>query len=1275
MTTESRYAIDPSMADPLRPYVPRLAAEWMATSPQVTSRLVVGSLVSADISGFTRLTEQLSTMGRRGAEELTDLLNKCFGEMINVCVTEGGDVVKFGGDALLVLFSGPGNEVRACRAASGMRATIAKPVQQRGGGSVRLGISIGVHSGEFPFFLPFGVHRELLVSGPDVSLTLARESAAEAGEIQVSVITAAALPDRVLGDAVEGGFFLRRIPESVAHSNPADEFDWREADLASLIPAEQRSGIEADAVGEHRQAATAFLCFKHTDALIERGDLERMSQLLQHLADSTANAVARHGVHWLSSDAYADGGKLILAGGVPTAGVNDDEHLVRAVCDILEDSEGLELHAGINRGVVFAGNLGSPVRRTYTVMGDSVNLAARLMQKAGANEFVASQAILARCRSRLDLTRMEPFLVKGKEVPIDAAVVHGITQEAVDEIDRPFPLVGRDEELATLLEAARGALSNLGGGVEIIGAVGTGKTRLAAELRLIADGMGMRVSRWSCQPFYKTTPYRAVESLFRRAMGIEHDVSRAEAGARLGAIVAERAPDLAPWLPLLAIPFAADVTPTPESDQILPEFRRPRIQELVSSLFSSVITSPTLMTFEDTQWADGASLELLETLVSESAKRPWLLCMTSHGPDPTVSGAAPIYLRPLVGPDATALAQSTPAGKAMDPESMARLLERANGNALFVVELMAASETGALDEIPDTVEALVTARLDEFSPADRVLVQESSVFGMDLDLSLLAVVLGDAAGDDSRWDRLSTLVRPVGPGVYRFGHDLFRQTIYEGVSFRRRRDLHCRIAGLIEALSDANQQAALLATHYHLGESHREAWNYSVIAGEQANRLYSNAEAVGFYEQALGHAQQLRDLAPSAKANVAETLGDIGERMGATDRAAAAYALARSFAGSDFTQQARLWRKSGVLFQHKSHYSSALRLYSRARARLLDAGLRSEGELAEISIAYAGVRYRQGRYGECMEWCERARTEATESGDRSCLAHTLQLIDLTAHTMNLNNGAYGLRALSIYEELGDLVGQAKVLNNLGVAAHDDARWREGLTFYERSRDARLRAGDSIGAAMADNNIAEILIDQGHWTRARALLESALERWRDATYGVGVALATLNLGRTALRAGEYGQARQLLDEAQSQFEQMNALRFLSDCEIPLLELQLVAEPDTDARVVIEHMFKAFSVREGNLHLHNLQLLRMWCVALARSRELDRAHGAVTSAIDQAQVMAAQFDLAEGLELRFDLAVASGRKGDPADKQRAENLYDSLGVVRPRRWDISLINDMV
>lgn len=117
----------------LRPYVPRLAAEWISTRPDETARVVTGTLVSADISGFTRLTEQLSSMGRRGAEELTDLLNSCFDSMIRMCLAEGGDIIKFGGDALLVLFTGEGDAIRACRASHAMRALIAKPVQQRDG--------------------------------------------------------------------------------------------------------------------------------------------------------------------------------------------------------------------------------------------------------------------------------------------------------------------------------------------------------------------------------------------------------------------------------------------------------------------------------------------------------------------------------------------------------------------------------------------------------------------------------------------------------------------------------------------------------------------------------------------------------------------------------------------------------------------------------------------------------------------------------------------------------------------------------------------------------------------------------------------------------------------------------------------------------------------------------------------------------------------------------------------------------------------------------------
>ena len=1257
----------PGTPGALRPYVPRLAAEWIATRPDETARLVPGTLVSADISGFTRLTEQLSSMGRRGAEELTDMLNSCFGSMIRTCLEEQGDIIKFGGDALLVLFTGDGDAVRACRASHGMRTVIAKPVRQRDGGSIRLGISIGVHRGEFPVFLPLGVHRELLLTGPDVSVTLQREADAEAGTIHLSAAVAEVLPPRVVGAPVEGGYLLRRVPDGVA-SRVETEPDWASADLERLIPLEQRLGIQAHGVGEHRQATIAFLCFKKTDRVIARDGLERVGALVQELADATAGAVARHGVHWLSSDVYADGGKLILAGGVPTAGVNDDEHLVRAVRDIIDTTEGLELRAGVNRGVVFAGDLGSEARRTYTVMGDAVNLAARLMQRAGPREAVVSQSVLARCRSWLSLTRMEPFLVKGKEEMIDAAIVHEVTDEPVDEIDRPFPLVGRDAELSQLLEHARGAIAGRGGAVEIVGSVGTGKTRLAAELRLICDGMEMGVSRWSCQPFSRSKPYGVMESLLRRTLGLPHDLAHAEVGETLTATVTRVAPELSPWLPLIAGPFGADVPATHESDEIVPSFRRARAHEAVAAFLVAAVTKPRLIVLEDTQWADEASLDLLGVLAAEAQQRPWLICATSHGPDPSVGAAQRIDLQPLNAADAATLAQSTPAGKAMDAAAMTNLLDRAHGNALFVVELMAASESGALDVIPDTVEALVTTRLDEFSPADRVLVQEASVFGMDIELALLGSVLGGTAGEDSRWERLTSLVRPVAPGVFRFGHDLFRQTIYEGVSFRRRRELHTRIGDLLQTSADTEEQAALLAMHYHLAEAHGPAWRYLVEAGGQADRLYANVEAATFFDQALGHAAHLPDLASEEKERVAESLGDICERSGDHDRAAAAYAAARALALASPVTRARLWRKAGVLYEHRSRYSSALRLYGRARRLLADAGITVDPELAEIAVAYGGVRFRQGKYRECMTWATRARREAEASGHRSGLAHTLQLLDLCAISIEENNGSFGHRASAIFEELGDLIGQSNVLNNLGTAAFYQGQWLEALDLYQRSSELCGRAGDTLRKGQPQNNMAEIFIDQGKVVEAEQLLVELRESWARLPYPFGVGVATLNLGRAASRAGDFNRAGALFAEARQQFAEMDSRYYLSECELSMLELRLRTRANDDDVADVERVSADIEAREGDPYLA-YPLARMRAVALARSGDAAAALGVITASINEAEVAGYLFDLAGGLRLRADLAPLAGRLPEAIDQSRSHNLFARLGVVDPPTWDLA------
>src|SRR6266536_1067786 len=173
------------------PYLPRLVIDWSREQPKLGARELEGTLVSLDISGFTRLSERLQAAGRAGAEELVLLISGVFQGLIGVSDRHGGDVLKFRGDALLVFFSGPGHERRACQAASQMQWLIDETGKTMSSvGAVTLRMSVGIYSGPCWFFLVEGTHRELIVTGPAATATIGLESEASGGQILVSARTA-----------------------------------------------------------------------------------------------------------------------------------------------------------------------------------------------------------------------------------------------------------------------------------------------------------------------------------------------------------------------------------------------------------------------------------------------------------------------------------------------------------------------------------------------------------------------------------------------------------------------------------------------------------------------------------------------------------------------------------------------------------------------------------------------------------------------------------------------------------------------------------------------------------------------------------------------------------------------------------------------------------------------------------------------------------------------------------------------------------------------------
>ena len=1257
----------------LAPYVARLVVEWMHDMPDVTYRSINGTAVFADVSGFTNLTERLARRGKVGAEEMGDVLNLLFEQLLAAAYEYGAGLVKWGGDAVLLLFDGDRHAEMACRAAFDMQRVMSRIGRvQTSSGTVKLRMSIGVHSGDLDFLLVGSKFRELIITGPGATAVAQMEKIADATEIVISKSTAAmlaAVGAPPTGDAKGDGVLLvsaPTVPRAPSRASVGHDVDLRDA----LDPSLREHLLDGLVEPEHRNVTVAFIQLQGADELVRREGPEALTAAVTHFVDACEEAVVANGVTLLSSDICEDGAKVIIISGAPKSAGDDEARVLTAARSVIDAGGVLPVKAGVNSGRVFAGDFGPAYRRVYSVVGDSVNLAARLMGKAEPGQIVATPIVLDRSRTAFETTTMPPFAVKGKTEPIDAVLVGPIIQRRAATTKVALPLIGRDQELSTLVEAANDASQGKGRVVELIGPPGVGKSRLLEELVARTKASVL----WADGDIYGTaTPYQPMHRLLRHQLGVPEDAPPDEISGSLRELIEAAAPDLVPWLPLIGIVAGVDLPTTPEVETIDPEVRKERLEQVTSEALGGLLTDPTIFIFNDVHFMDEASVDLLRRLAADVEDRPWLLVATRR-PDsdifmPDVANVASVELQPLDVAAAEQLVLLAMADSPLPSHRIEALIDRAAGNPLFLKELVAGANELGDEALPDSIEGVVAARIDRLPRQRRRLLREASVLGMTVDLELLDAVLRAEESEDSvfaGWDDLAEFVVPADDGHIRFAHHLIRETAYEGLPYRRRAVLHARTADIIEQRAGprAGDYAELLSVHSFRGERYHAAWEYSRLAGNLARERYANADAADSFRRAVTSSQHISSVAAVDVADVCEALADVCVDLGEFDAAESALRLARERARQDPIRFGRLHLKTAAQRHLTGRYPDGLRWISRGRRLLEPLAERPALELrAKHAELYANIRYAQGRYREAISWAQQATAEAVACGDRHTQARALEIQNAAAAVSGRPVDADRAReSLELYAELGDVRGLARAHIALGMFAYFVGKWDEALWHYAASEEAYLKAGRRFDAAICWANQAEIFIDQQRLAEAELVLQKAMREWRGAKAVALIPFGNYLLGRVAARTGRFLEAFELFASARRDYVALGEAHEVLTIDALTAECHLLADQPEQALELATKTLSETRQMDGVDNAVPL-LERVRGAALVSLGDRERGSQALRASLAAAEQRDAGHEVAASL----GALLSTGAQVDDAERAawalERDCLMTALGIAEP------------
>jgi class 3 adenylate cyclase len=897
---------------------------------------------------------------------------------------------------------------------------------------------------------------------------------------------------------------------------------------------------------ERRWVTILFADVAGFTALAERLDPEDAKELAARCAERLSEEVRRFGGTVL--DVMGDG--VLAAFGAPLSHEDDAERAVRAAlamrdCRLVSRTGAeLQVHVGVNTGEAMAGPIGPAEHRQYAVIGDTTNTAHRLTVAARPGSVLVGEETYRATRKAVRYRQVAPVAAKGKERPVPAWEALGVAPVAPGRRLGTAPLVGRDAELELLAgiwaKVRREARPHL---VTVIGEPGIGKSRLVTEFERRALGEAT-VLHGRCLPYGEALGYGALATALKEAAAIEAEDDAAAARAKLGRLVASAVgsepgegdpAEVGRHLALLSgLDLAADRSgPVPEQRGLHGSVRR--------FLEALARQRPLCLLIEDIHWADGALLELIESVVARAHEAP-LMTIAQARPELLerragwgrgVRAFTSLSLEPLDERAAQALLLALCRERGLGEDAVAEVGAAAGGNPLFAEELVATvAERGQVSGIPSVIKTLISARLDTLPWEERRTLQLAGVFGkLCWEGGLRALgAPGDVAESLEGLAR-KDLLRPQaraqfrGQREYAFKHDLIRDVAYEALPRAERRALHGRVVDWIEAVGGERLEQSLdVLAHHAVQAAQRERGiDYLSRAAERARRAAAHPEEAAL----LGQAVELAGLTGPASL-VAELRAQRGAalaRLGAwpdarADLEAALAALAPEQAERRAEVLAEL---STVCFWALD--AAGMRRYA-AEAQAAAEPLGRDDLTAAATAWLAEAEKIDGDLPTARDLYRRAIARA--GGLRVA---PLANAALTFYLLGQIDDAVAVARESLRAARGvnDTLFTMYALSHLGLGLGASGRYEEAARTFDEAR--RFGREHEVGhfVARAVGMSVGFHVDVFDLDGAEALAEEARELARSASFPPTLVSAGVDLLLIFARRGEVGRAERLVDE--------------------------------------------------------------------------------------------------------------------------------------------------